>query len=171
MCVFIQHAIIFGGYCYFIHILNCYIHEPQSVVQHTPWYLAGNREPHSYYPKQDSLCTACHVKSHWSVVVAVINASSCKHLLVIITKLSELLILCHIPQLEAWMDEHLQYTEYFKLYVFNHALAISTYFITFKHSTIMHHGTQGRFPNANCENLKQSNNTKDIHESRHLLTR
>ena len=33
----------------------------------------------------------------------------------------------------------------------------------------MHHGTQGMFPNANCENLKQSNSTKDTHESRQLL--
>ena len=41
VCVFIQHAIIFECYFYFIHILNCYTHELQSVVQHRPWYPAG----------------------------------------------------------------------------------------------------------------------------------
>ena len=42
MCVvFIQQAIIFECYFYFIHISNCSIHELHSVVLYRPWYLAG----------------------------------------------------------------------------------------------------------------------------------
>ena len=40
-CFYIQQAIIFECYVYFIHVSNCYIHELHSVVQHRPWYLAG----------------------------------------------------------------------------------------------------------------------------------
>ena len=57
----------------------------------------------------------CMLWHCWSVIVAIVHASSHKQFFMILAKLSELLIFCYIPQLEACMDEQLLYTEYSKL--------------------------------------------------------